>query len=80
MRTGRDGGEVRVIGGVNGIDEGLELGCVFGLDFPEVNEVYRDIVFFHLLGKLDKCLFIFGNRRADEYDDALALGLILAMF
>ncbi|KAL0640377.1 hypothetical protein Q9L58_000659 [Maublancomyces gigas] len=44
---------------VDGVDEGLELGGVFGLDLPEVNEVYRHTVLFHLFGKLNEGLFIF---------------------
>lgn len=81
VRSGRDGDEVRVVGGVDGGDQLLQLlgVVVSGVLRAEVDHVDGDVVLLEQLAQLDELGGVGLNRTADEHDDALTLILVLAI-
>lgn len=70
------------MGGVTGLDvlvECSELLDDIVVELAESDKVDGYAVLLHFLGELDEGLLVFGDGGAGEDDDALALGLVLAV-
>ena len=68
--------------GVAGLDVLVECRQLLDdivVEFAEGDKVDGHAVLLHFLGKLDEGLLVFRDWRAGEDDDALALGLVLAV-
>ncbi len=70
---------MRAVAPLNVFVKSFKLLGVLWIEVTESDEVYGYIVLFHLFGQLDEALLIFGDRRAGEDNNTLALRFILAV-